>query len=275
VFHLAAQAIVKDSYQDPFGTLQTNVMGTATLLEIIRLLRLEKAILNLQSVVVITSDKCYENRYTSTGYRETDPMGGYDPYSTSKGCAELVVQSYQRSFYSQLGIGLATARAGNVVGGGDWGNARLIPDIARSFSRSEPVFIRCPHAVRPWQHVLEPLSGYLLLGKLLSEDPIQFSEGWNFGPTCTELASVEEVIQLALTYWPKNNYEVESNSSFHETNLLQLDIHKAVASLGWRPTWNLETTIQKTIQWYQTYYTSGKEKACELVTEQINEFEKA
>ncbi|MDD4028119.1 MAG: CDP-glucose 4,6-dehydratase [Caldisericia bacterium] len=267
LFHLAAQPIVRDSYKNPIETFETNVMGSIYIMECIRQLMKTQPAFPLESVVMVTSDKCYENQNQVMGYRENDPMGGHDPYSASKGCMEMAVSSYQKSFFQKSPIGIATVRAGNVIGGGDWGKDRLLPDIAKAFSVSQAVTLRNPLSVRPWQHVLEPLSGYLLVGKCLAEDPASFSEGWNLGPLETDIATVEDVVKKCIQVWPTNTYDVQQDDSLHETSILQLDVHKAIAKLHWKPTWTLNEAIEKTIQWYKTFYEKGS-KASKVETNQ-------
>ena len=259
VFHLAAQALVRYSYKNPIETFETNVMGTANLLEACRKTNSVRAIVN------ITSDKCYENKEWVWGYRENDPVGGYDPYSASKGCAEIVTSSYRNSFFNPNDYGkshnvlTASARAGNVVGGGDWAGDRLIPDIMRAASRNEKVLIRNPRATRPWQHVLEPLSGYLMLGQKLLDGEKEFAEGWNFGPDDTGNIDVESVLRGMQTGWDKLEYEIMTDKDNpHEAGLLRLDCSKARAKLKWKPVWDIDKTLAATAQWYKEYYTNGQ-----------------
>lgn len=258
VFHLAAQSLVRYSYQNPVETYQTNVMGTANILEACRLQPSVKAI------VVISSDKCYENLESGRAYSETDPLGGYDPYSSSKGCAELVVSSYRQSFFNLDDFGykhhvlLASARAGNVIGGGDWSKDRLIPDIIRAALIKKEVVIRNPQAVRPWQHVLEPIYGYLLLGtKLLAGDK-NFATAWNFGPRLNEVMKVNEVLVHACSLWNDVKYKIEEDEKMHEAQLLMLDCTKANDLLNWYPVWNTEQAIYHTINWYREYYLQNR-----------------
>lgn len=258
VFHLAAQALVLDSYADPIHTYSTNVMGTLHVLEACRKVGSVKAIVN------VTTDKCYENKEWVWGYRENDPMGGYDPYSSSKGCVELLTASYRNSYLNistykkDHHILLASARAGNVVGGGDWAKDRLVPDIVRATSEDQSVFIRNPLATRPWQHVLEPLSGYLTLGWKLLEERLEFADGWNFGPNNTGNISVGEMAELSKQYWEKINIEIDRNPEHHhEANLLMLDCAKANKLLKWYPTWEVAETLKRTIGWYKNYYECG------------------
>jgi len=247
VFHLAAQPLVRYSYDAPIETYEVNVIGTAKVLEVAR------SCSNLKAIVNITTDKCYENDGRSQGYKENDPMGGYDPYSSSKGCAELVASAYWRSFLQGQGVGLASVRAGNVIGGGDWADDRLIPDILRSFERNELVVIRNPKATRPWQHVLEPLSGYLILAQKLYEDQKEYAEGWNFGPNEKDVKPVDWILNKMIAKWPNSSWELDSSSNPHEANFLQLDISKAESKLGWRPIWELGHTLEKIIDWHQAW----------------------
>ncbi|MBS3947293.1 MAG: CDP-glucose 4,6-dehydratase [Firmicutes bacterium] len=255
VFHLAAQPLVRYSYKDPVFTFETNIMGTVNVFETCRQTESIRAIVN------ITSDKCYENREWVWGYRENDPMGGYDPYSASKGCAELVTNSYRNSFFNLKDHGkshhilLASARAGNVIGGGDWGEDRLIPDIVKAASKNESVLIRSPQATRPWQHVLEPLSGYLLLGQKLLEGKKEFAEGWNFGPNDERSLTVQEVLESIKQDWHKIAYFIQQQTGqMHETNLLRLDCSRAHIDLKWGSVWNASRTFEKTVNWYKKYY---------------------
>jgi CDP-glucose 4,6-dehydratase len=232
LIHMAAQPLVRYSYDAPIETYEVNVIGTAKVLEVAR------SCINLKAIVNITTDKCYENDGRSQGYKENDPMGGYDPYSSSKGCAELVASAYRRSFLQDQGIGVASVRAGNVIGGGDWADDRLIPDILRSFEKSEPVVIRNPKATRPWQHVLEPLSGYLILAQKLYEDQKEYAEGWNFGPNEQDVKPVDWILDKMIAKWPNPSWELDQNSNPHEAVFLKLDITKAESKLGWQPVWN-------------------------------------
>ena len=249
VFHMAALALVRDSYDSPINTFQTNVIGTINVFEAARQTE------NVKAIVNITSDKCYENKEWIWGYRENDPMGGHDPYSASKGCSELVTASYQRSFFNTGGKLLASARAGNVIGGGDWAKDRLIPDIMRATSEHEEVFIRSPFATRPWQHVLEPLSGYLQLGWHLFEGKSEFAEGWNFGPSLNSNISVKEVVEEVKNHWDDIAYKINTDSSsLHEANLLMLDCSKANKIMNWEAVWDKDKTFEKTIGWYKDFY---------------------
>jgi CDP-glucose 4,6-dehydratase len=254
VFHLAAQPLVRESYRDPIGTLATNVMGTAHLLEAVR------AVETVRVVVVITTDKVYENHEWVYPYREVDPLGGHDPYSASKAAAEIVAASYRASFFAntkgRTPVHIATARAGNVIGGGDWADERLVPDCLRAFEKGEPVRLRYPQAVRPWQHVLEPLSGYLLVAeRLLGSDASHYASAWNFGPDANGDATVGEVAQAIACLWGKSarldlNTEEEHP---HEAGLLRLDITRARGELGWRPRWSLKQAMQSTVDWHRAW----------------------
>ena len=258
VFHLAAQPLVRLSYDEPVETYDTNVMGTLKVLEACRKSNSVKAIVN------ITSDKAYENKEWIWGYRENDPMGGYDLYSSSKGCAELLASSYRNSYFNLNDFGtkhntlLASCRAGNVIGGGDWAQDRLITDIMVAVSKGEKVKIRNPYATRPWQHVLEPLSGYLHVGQKLLEGKKEFAEGWNFGPSDEGSISVEEVVKYIQKYWDKIDYELNlSDDHPHEANLLKLDCSKAHIRLKWKDVWDSQTTFDKMTSWYKSYYENG------------------
>ncbi len=248
VFHLAAQALVRQSYVDPVETFDTNVRGTANILNALRLA------VNPCAVVVVTSDKCYENREEDYAYREADPMGGHDPYSASKGCEELVAASFRLAFFAPAGkIQLATARAGNVIGPGDWAADRIVPDAIRAFRAGKPLSVRNPRAVRPWQHVLEPLGGYLRLGQALLEEGAAVAEGWNFGPDPASAQDVGTLAdQLAKTWGRGVSWQSEANpANLHEAHLLQLNIEKARVRLDWRPVWDFETTVRRTAAGYQ------------------------
>jgi CDP-glucose 4,6-dehydratase len=247
LIHMAAQPLVRFSYDAPIETYEVNVIGTAKVLEVSR------SCPSLKAIVNITTDKCYENDGRAKGYKENDPMGGYDPYSSSKGCAELVASSYRRSFLQSQGIGIASVRAGNVIGGGDWADDRLIPDILRSFEKNKPVIIRNPKATRPWQHVLEPLSGYLVLAQNLYQDQKKYAEGWNFGPNEKDVQSVDWILDKMISKWPNSSWELDNNSSPHEAGFLKLDISKAKSKLGWSPVWELSQTLEKIVIWHQAW----------------------
>ena len=271
VFHLAAQPIVRESYNDPKTTFDTNIGGTVNVLEAIRHCPSVKA------VVIVTSDKCYENKEWVWGYRENDPMGGHDPYSASKGATEIVCSAYCRSFFEKSGrgphLGFATARAGNVIGGGDWAKDRIIPDCIRSLSKGEPIIIRNPHATRPWQHVLDPLSGYLLLAKRLFEDPKHFWGSWNFGPAESEQIEVIELVNKFVKAWGSDQIETpspESNAP-HEAHLLKLCIDKAINDLHWKPTLDSKTSIDWTAEWYKAWHEKKLDSRV-ISINQIKEF---
>ncbi len=266
VFHMAAQPLVRKSYLNPIETYETNVMGTANLLDI------SKKCESIKAVVNITTDKCYENKEIDYSYKESDPMGGYDPYSSSKGCAELVTSAYQRSFYSDLDIGLASVRAGNVIGGGDWAEDRLIPDILRAFNSNQEVIIRYPNAIRPWQYVLEPLSGYLLLAEKLYIDSKTYSSGWNFGPQESDNKNVEWIVRRMSKLVPGSSWKIDNQESPHEASLLKLDINKAISELNWKPTWNLSIALQKIVNFNSHWL--NKDNMLEYCMLEINDYEK-
>lgn len=267
IFHLAAQPLVRSSYEDPYGTFQTNVMGTLCLLE---------ASLKSQAlgaIVNITTDKCYENMEWEWGYRETDRLGGHDPYSASKACAELVSQSFRKSYLEGNGATakLVTARAGNVIGGGDWSQDRLIPDMVKSYRDSKTVLLRNPGAVRPWQHVLEPICGYLQLAQFICESDGDLYPSWNFGPESQEVSSVGDVASIFMAALGHDNpYELDIGSNPHEANLLLLDISRAKSVLGWKPAMSTELAIQKTAEWYKAWM--GGEDMHRCTIEQINSY---
>jgi len=250
VFHLAAQPLVRKSYSNPLETFSTNVLGTANLLEACRTTSSVKA------VVVITTDKVYENREWPWGYRETDTLGGHDPYAASKACAEIVATSFRNSFYEKENLLLATCRAGNVIGGGDWAADRIVPDMVRAAAVGKTTVIRMPHAVRPWEHVLEPLAGYLLVGQRLLEGKSEFAQAWNFGPDHEGIVTVEQLAEYAKTHWNALTFDLQRSETqkLHETSHLSLDCSKAKRQLGWSPVWSLEETVKHTIDWYREYY---------------------
>jgi CDP-glucose 4,6-dehydratase len=248
VIHMAAQPLVRLSYAEPVETYATNVMGTVHLLESVRQTP------GVRVVVNVTTDKCYENKEWAWGYRENEPMGGYDPYSNSKGCAELVSSAYRQSFFQHNGPALATARAGNVIGGGDWASDRLVPDILRAFERGEPVVIRNPHATRPWQHVLEPLAGYLTLAQCLWDGGAEFAEGWNLGPRDEDARPVQWIVEQLVEQWGRGaRWQLDGSTHPHEANYLKLDISKARARLGWQPRWHLADALQHIVTWQQAW----------------------
>lgn len=260
IFHMAAQPLVRESYQNPVETFETNVMGTVNLLEATRKLTLHTK--NPIAVLNITTDKCYENNEWEWGYREIDPLGGYDPYSSSKACSELVTQAFRRSFfnpksYTNHGVAIATARAGNVIGGGDFAKDRLVPDCMKSLLANEEIIIRNPHAIRPWQHVLEPLSGYLLLAQKLYLEGPDYADSWNFGPQESDAKSVEHIVQSICNKWGNGaSYQLENKLSNHEATYLKLDCSKARQRLKWIPRWNLESGLDKTIEWTKAYQSN-------------------
>ncbi len=270
VIHMAAQAQVRYSYSAPVETYATNVMGTVHLLEAVRNTDTVRAVVN------ITSDKCYENKEWPWGYRENEPMGGYDPYSNSKGCAELVTSAYRNSYfnpdkYSEHGVALASARAGNVIGGGDWATDRLIPDIFRAIEAGKPVNIRSPYAIRPWQHVLEPLSGYLTLAERLYTEGLAFAEGWNFGPNDEDARPVQWIVDRLTQSWGEGaSWQLDQNPQPHEAHYLKLDCSKARSKLGWRPRWNLTATLESITHWHKEYSKKSDMRA--LCQQQINEY---
>lgn len=271
VFHLAAQPLVRLSYEQPKETYEINVMGTLNVLECIRNNEYTKA------AIMITTDKCYDNKEQIWGYRENEPFGGYDPYSSSKGCAEILIASYRNSFmnpkdYEKHHKSIASVRAGNVIGGGDWAKDRIIPDCIRAIEAGEEIQIRSPQSVRPWQHVLEPLSGYLLLAQKMYENPVKYAEGWNFGPNLDSIVPVWEIGNLLIKHYGKGQLkDVSDPNAVHEAKLLALDIAKARFILGWKPKMNIEKTIQMTAEWYKRYKT---ENVYELCVEQIEEYMK-
>lgn len=272
VFHLAAQPLVRRSYRDPLETWSTNVMGTANVLEACRQVE------GVRAIVCVTTDKCYENREWHWGYRENDRLGGHDPYSASKAGAELVAASFRKSFFTAAqgahGTLLATARAGNVVGGGDWSEDRLIPDLVRAVAAGRSLEIRSPAATRPWQHVLESLSGYLLLGQRLLAGDAGVAEAWNFGPDAEGNRSVREVLDVLAGHWPDLRWHVSGAPQPHEAGLLYLDCAKARRELGWRPAWSLATTLEQTAQWYRGWL-EGRTSPAELTRRQLAEYRAA
>lgn len=253
VFHLAAQALVRPSYEDPAATFSTNIMGSVNLLDAVRKCE------SVRSLVYITSDKCYENVEWIWGYRENDVLGGRDPYSASKAAAEIIFSSYARSFFQHHpSLGAATTRAGNVIGGGDWAADRIIPDCIRAIESGKPIRLRNPGATRPWQHVLEPLSGYLLLAAKLYEEPRRWGGSWNFGPSTHEVRTVQNVAEVIIGHLGKGHIEiVESQIQLHEALLLQLNCDKAHQLLGWYPRWHAEETLESTALWYKTIINGG------------------
>ena len=267
VIHMAAQPLVRYSYTNPVETYATNVMGTVHVLESVR------SINSVRATVVVTTDKCYENKEWVWGYRENETMGGFDPYSNSKGCAELVTSAYRQSYFSNPNSinKVASARAGNVIGGGDWAEDRLIPDAIKAFAKNKPLMIRNPLATRPWQHVLEPLSGYLILAQALYEKGSAFASGWNFGPRDEDNRAVQEVVDLLISGWGDSAcWEKEGSEQPHEANLLKLDCSKARTQLGWIPKWNLEMAAQKIVEWQKAF--QAKDNMQEVTLAQINHY---
>jgi CDP-glucose 4,6-dehydratase len=261
VFHMAAQPLVRFSYEDPIGTYETNVIGTARVLDAIRRTP------SVRAVVSITTDKCYENKEWVWGYRETDPLGGYDPYSSSKACAEIVSAAYRQSYFPVATLGqpgghqtaIATARAGNVIGGGDWSLDRLIPDLVRGFLAGEPVRIRRPHAIRPWQHVLEPLAGYISLAEhLLAPNPAHYATAYNFGPYDDDVRPVEWIAEKMTGFWGNGaRWTLDPDPGVHEAGYLKLDASRARADLGWTPHLRLETALEWLVQWYRAWQSGA------------------
>ena len=270
VFHLAAQPLVRLSYEKPKETYEINIIGTLNVLECIRKTE------SVRVGVMITTDKCYENNEQIWGYRESDPMGGNDPYSSSKGCCELLISSYRNSYfniknYDKHGKAISSARAGNVIGGGDWAKDRIVPDCIKALRNNENISIRNPYSIRPWQHVLEPLNGYLMLATKMYEEPIKYSGGWNFGPNPDSAVSVIEIVKHIIKNYNKGKfiYEYKDKEEYHEANLLLLDITKAKRILEWQPIYDIEDTIKATVEWYKKFENEDCYKLCVV---QINEF---
>lgn len=276
IFHLAAQSLVRESYKDPINTIETNITGTANVLEAVRQLKIST------SIVVITSDKCYENQEWIHGYRENDPMGGFDPYSVSKGAAELIVSAWRRSFfiplrYNDHGVRLASARAGNVIGGGDWATDRILPDCMRSLYQGKEIMVRNPLATRPWQHVLESLGGYLLLGsKLLNcstEQLETYCSGFNFGPLPSSNKTVEVLVNEVIKSYGEGSWTYNKENVMHEAFLLNLSIDKAYHILNWQPVWEFETTVSRAVSWYQQNFR--EKNIIQFTDSQINDYSKS
>jgi CDP-glucose 4,6-dehydratase len=273
IIHMAAQPLVRESYKNPHETYEINIMGTVNLLEAARKCKTVKAIVN------VTTDKCYENKERIRGYKENEPLGGYDPYSSSKACSEIVTSAYRNSFfnpkeYKKHGVALATARAGNVIGGGDWADDRLIPDIIKAISPGKKVVIRSPKAIRPWQHVLEPLSGYLNLAENLYTRGNKYAGAWNFGPKDTDAKPVEWIVKRMCSKWGNNaSYKIDKGSHPHEAHYLKLNCSKAKKEMGWIPKWNLAKAIDKTIEW--TFVYKKKEDLHKMCLKQIKEYSKS
>jgi len=260
VFHMAAQSLVRESYLAPITTYSTNVMGTVNLLEAVRQCSSVRAVVN------VTSDKCYENKEVDHPFREEEPLGGYDPYSSSKACSELVTAAWRSSYfnprtYAQHKVAIATARSGNVIGGGDWAKDRLVPDCIRALQAAEQIHIRNPDAMRPWQHVLEPLSGYLLLAQRLCEQGCEYGSSWNFGPFENDAKSVEWIVNRLCEKWGAGaSYIIDAGQYLHEARFLKLDIFKAQAQLGWQPRWHLDQALDATLEWVHSW-VDGKDLA--------------
>lgn len=268
VIHMAAQPLVRYSYKNPIETYETNVMGTVHLLEAIRQTGSAQVFLN------VTTDKCYENKEWVWGYREDEPMGGFDPYSSSKGCSELVTAAYRRSYFAEMGIALASARAGNVIGGGDWAEDRLVPDILRAFESKQPAVIRYPHSIRPWQHVLEPLSGYLTLAEKLWHEPEAHAEGWNFGPKDEDARPVIWIVDQLCAAWGQGaTWQLYGENHPHEAGYLKLDISKAKSKLGWQPQWCLSKALGEIVRWHKSWIAG--EDVQQICLRQIEEFNRS
>ena len=267
VFHLAAQPLVRESYRSPVETYATNVMGTVHLLEALR------SIDGVRTVVNVTTDKCYENDGRPSPYVENDPMGGHDPYSSSKGCAELVTAAYRRSFLSERKVRVTTARAGNVIGGGDWAPDRLVPDFLRSLDAGQELIIRSPDATRPWQHVLEPLSGYLMLAERLCTGKAEFDGAWNFGPALEDVKAVRWIVERLCSGVPGASWRVDPAPQPHEAHALTLDSTKARERLGWRPRWEIGLAIDRTLDWHRAWRSGADMR--EVCLRQIAEYEAA
>jgi CDP-glucose 4,6-dehydratase len=271
IFHLAAQPLVRLSYEIPSETFEVNAIGTANLLDAIKLLNYKC------NVILITTDKVYHNNEWDHPYKESDRLGGYDPYSASKACCELVIDSYKNSFfnsanYDQHQKAIAIGRAGNVIGGGDWSKDRLIPDIAKALSGNKEIVIRNPKSVRPWQHVIEPLFGYLELGNKLNTDPIKYAQAYNFGPNINDALSVEEMVVKSIKCWASGTYNIEvNNHNPHEAGLLKLDISKATLELNWKPVLDAQTAVERTINWYKNFYNNTT--ATELMESDIKYYQ--
>ena len=271
IFHLAAQPLVIESYKQPLQTIDTNVMGTANLLEAVRQLGFKS------NVVIVTTDKCYDNKESIYGYREIDSLGGFDPYSASKGAAEILISSYGRSFFrhgKSGDVNLASVRAGNVIGGGDWSENRIIPDIVKSLAEENRVLVRNPKATRPWQHVLEPLSGYLLIGSLFLDpkvDSKEFCTSFNFGPLLNSNIEVAVLVEKVIEYWGNGEWFSESKEKYHEASLLNLSIEKAFHLLNWYPKWNFDKTVKATVDWYRCSIENPT-KLTELTAKQVEDY---
>ncbi|MDR2830754.1 MAG: CDP-glucose 4,6-dehydratase [Methanobrevibacter sp.] len=271
VIHLAAQPLVRQSYLEPVETYQTNVMGTVNLLEAIR--NYSQTNPNKLAVLNVTSDKCYENKEINYSYKESDPLGGYDPYSSSKACSEIVTSAYRRSFFNGENVSIATARAGNVIGGGDWSKDRLVVDCINALVDNRKIVLRNPEALRPWQHVLEAVHGYLTLIYHMVENNlsnIDFNSSWNFGPYDFSVCSVESLVKMVIETWGGGSYKIESKDDFHEAILLQLDISKALKYLNWKPVLTLEESVDFTVDWYKNFYNGNE--MLNFTIEQISKY---
>jgi CDP-glucose 4,6-dehydratase len=274
IFHLAAQPLVRSSYKNPLKTFNVNVIGTANILESIRLSQIST------TCVCITSDKCYENQEWAYAYRENDPLGGYDPYSASKGAAEIVIAAYRKSFFmtgnDNPPVSLSSVRAGNIIGGGDWAEDRIVPDCIRALVKERPVMIRNPHAIRPWQFVLDPLFGYLVLALKMKENPEIYAEAWNFGPFHSNVIDVQTLTEKILREWGSGTWKEMSHPKNppHEAGYLMLDIAKSIVKLGWKPVYDVDAAIQKTVDWYRHFY-SGKVGMGKFSQEQIHNYMEA
>jgi CDP-glucose 4,6-dehydratase len=264
VIHMAAQSLVRDSYKQPIDTFTTNIIGTANVLEAARYSKSVKAIIN------VTTDKCYENYEWSRAYKEDDRLGGHDPYSSSKACAELVTTAYRKSFFAEKGINIATARAGNVIGGGDCANDRLIPDFFKALNKNEILQIRSPNSVRPWQHVLDPVFGYLVLGEKLINEKDKYAEAWNFGPSENNIKTVSYIVKYISKKFKHSKFVFEKKKQPHEANLLKLDSSKSKSRLRWKNIWKLETALDKTVEWYNSQ--KAKRDMFSITLFQINSY---
>jgi CDP-glucose 4,6-dehydratase len=264
IFHFAAQPLVRESFHNPLETFRTNVMGTANVLEAAR------KVPSIKAIIIITTDKCYENKEWVWPYRENEALGGYDPYSSSKACSELVTSAYRQSFFDTSNVGIATARAGNVIGGGDFSENRLIPDFIRAIQNNESILLRYPNAIRPWQHVLEPLSGYLILAENLYANPVQYSEAWNFGPHIQDNKTVSQIVDILIGLSGKGAWRQESGNLLHEARFLKLDIQKAVENLNWHPALTIHEALEITYKWYDAW--SNNQDMLALTIQQIDDF---
>ncbi|MBN2545520.1 MAG: CDP-glucose 4,6-dehydratase [Spirochaetes bacterium] len=275
IFHLAAQSLVRRSYSEPVLTYETNLLGTLNILELSRLVK------SVRAVVIITSDKCYENKEWIFAYRENDALGGYDPYSSSKACAELISAAYRKSFFNTDDYGkshktaIATVRAGNIIGGGDWTEDRLVPDIIRSLVEDKEVLIRNPDSIRPWQHVLEPITGYLYLASLMYKDGKIFSDAFNFGPNSNDILTVEDVVKKAIKAWGKGSYKIKKVDNLHEAKFLRLDTGRSQFFLNWKPVYNVDQAIDKTIRWYKEYYQNKNADIYNFTVSQMHDYIKS